>query len=70
MYILGSNIAWRGMGRLLRNSAIFKVPSYFLGTDDDGTSGSLCTYAKGLQSSEIFKKFQFCDRLYMWRLQT
>ena len=31
-----------GVGRLLRNSAIFEVPSYFLGTDDDGTSISLC----------------------------
>ena len=31
-----------GGGGLLRNSAIFEVPSYFLGTDDDGTSRSLC----------------------------
>ena len=30
------------MGELLRNSAIFEVPSYFLGTVDDGTSRSLC----------------------------
>ena len=42
IYILGSNTAWRGVGKLLRNSAIFEVLSYFLGTDDDGTSRSLC----------------------------
>ena len=31
-----------GVGGLLRNSAIFEVLSYFLGTEDDGTSRSLC----------------------------
>ena len=36
IYILGSNIAWRGVGRLLRNSAIFEVLSYTFGPDDYG----------------------------------
>ena len=31
-----------GVGRQLRNTAIFEVPSYFLGTDDDVTSRSSC----------------------------
>ena len=31
-----------GVGELLRNSTIFEVPSYFFGTDDDGTLRSLC----------------------------
>ena len=33
-----------GLGKLLRNSAIFEVLSYFLGTDDDRTSRSPCMY--------------------------
>ena len=56
MYILGFNIAWRGMVSLLRNSAIFVVPSYFLGTDDDGTSRSFCIIQIFRVDKELFKQ--------------
>ena len=52
IYILGSNTALRGVGEILRNSAIFDVPSYFLQTDDDGTSRSLCTLITTIDSHD------------------